>query len=1002
MKKTFLIVISFLIISYIFADCDMMSMIARYGHNLSEDGITTGSYQYPLDYVEFLMTRSTDSGSKKNENGYGIIYYPKGVNELYYSPTVSNLSNNCWYLVDEDLDGDDYYHGTSFTIGYGDNLPLNYAYSKIFNQNGFTGNEATIVMGHARNANGGEGSHPFRFDWDGITYTFVHNGGLENTASATKHNIKRLLFNELDDADWFETYESNWEGTSSDYTTWIDSEILFHWIMKNIIDNGGAVITGIYKALTADLVDTDPPYWSNASVDLEDIFEDPYFDDDINSNWINCVNFMLSDGNAIYAFKNGEDAKHTIFYRDDLTDFYALNSYTNPSAGNSIEMDKYDFAYFPEHGDCFEIDDFISGSNPITTPFSTISTNSNWSGILFIEDDINVTSGATLNIQDDCIVEFGAESTFTIVNGTVNLEDNAEIRLANASEIIIDGTSSIMNLEWGSQISGCTAGYYEDRVYYHGDRIVAQNGGLIKTGDDTNPGVEVIICSFNGEKWDGIAIDDPANNDVFWFVNCDISNIYSLWIRRTSENTDVAELKIIDSEIYDCAELLVRDDHILTVDNCEIFNNTTGINVYDAEFYISDSEIFENTTGININYVADQSSEITDCEIYDNNSGFINRDGEFDFSYNDIYDNNYDGVYVYSAGTFTLFDHNQVYNNGYSEYVGYEASYLDGRNGSNIFSDTSSSGGSDLYLLRALGWQLGDDQILFGGNTVSIADTTRFYPYYCTFDFEIGREFLIEIYTTAREDMTAGYYSTAASTFEFIIDEYPESNEAVASIRNLYFIERYTNRDFTRLIQYYESLNIAQDHKLYRAIRDMTIKSYMQNEEYETAIQLLEPIISNPVNNTEFVDALIDEAYSYLKLYQSGSRMCPEYSTVKPTNQREFQEIVNNLYDREDTEDPINNDVTYAKVKISNYPNPFNPITTIDFSIEQDCKIELSVYNVKGQLVKTLIKDFLEEGSHSVQWNGTDSSNKSVSSGVYFYKVSNGKSSTMKKMLLLK
>lgn len=86
-----------------------------------------------------------------------------------------------------------------------------------------------------------------------------------------------------------------------------------------------------------------------------------------------------------------------------------------------------------------------------------------------------------------------------------------------------------------------------------------------------------------------------------------------------------------------------------------------------------------------------------------------------------------------------------------------------------------------------------------------------------------------------------------------------------------------------------------------------------------------------------------------------------------------------------------------------NYPNPFNPTTTISFSTTENTKnTELSIYNLKGQKVKQLLSDQLPAGQHSVVWNGTDESGTEVASGLYFYKMKAGKYTNIKKMLLLK
>ena len=90
------------------------------------------------------------------------------------------------------------------------------------------------------------------------------------------------------------------------------------------------------------------------------------------------------------------------------------------------------------------------------------------------------------------------------------------------------------------------------------------------------------------------------------------------------------------------------------------------------------------------------------------------------------------------------------------------------------------------------------------------------------------------------------------------------------------------------------------------------------------------------------------------------------------------------------------------KMNLDNYPNPFNPTTTIAYSISNDGLMELSVFNIKGQLVKTLVKGEQLAGNYEVVWNGKDNNQKSVSSGIYFYKLSTKNDTIMKKMLMLK
>jgi len=86
-----------------------------------------------------------------------------------------------------------------------------------------------------------------------------------------------------------------------------------------------------------------------------------------------------------------------------------------------------------------------------------------------------------------------------------------------------------------------------------------------------------------------------------------------------------------------------------------------------------------------------------------------------------------------------------------------------------------------------------------------------------------------------------------------------------------------------------------------------------------------------------------------------------------------------------------------------NYPNPFNPQTTIAFSLKQRGRVRVDVYNVAGQLVKTLLDETRAAGSHTdVRWDGTDAHGSRVASGVYLYRLVSNEFSDTRKMVLLK
>jgi len=94
------------------------------------------------------------------------------------------------------------------------------------------------------------------------------------------------------------------------------------------------------------------------------------------------------------------------------------------------------------------------------------------------------------------------------------------------------------------------------------------------------------------------------------------------------------------------------------------------------------------------------------------------------------------------------------------------------------------------------------------------------------------------------------------------------------------------------------------------------------------------------------------------------------------------------------------NPSTYALGQ--NYPNPYNPVTQITYQLPQPGVVSLKIYNVQGQLVRTLVNEYKPAGAHSISWNGRSDLGMEVSSGIYFYRIQAGKFTETKRMVLIK
>jgi hypothetical protein len=87
---------------------------------------------------------------------------------------------------------------------------------------------------------------------------------------------------------------------------------------------------------------------------------------------------------------------------------------------------------------------------------------------------------------------------------------------------------------------------------------------------------------------------------------------------------------------------------------------------------------------------------------------------------------------------------------------------------------------------------------------------------------------------------------------------------------------------------------------------------------------------------------------------------------------------------------------------LQNFPNPFNPSTTIQYWVAEENPVQITIYNVNGQKVRTLVTGTCTPGRYTTVWDGRDDRGLAVSSGLYLYRLRVGPFSSVKKMLMLK
>ena len=85
-----------------------------------------------------------------------------------------------------------------------------------------------------------------------------------------------------------------------------------------------------------------------------------------------------------------------------------------------------------------------------------------------------------------------------------------------------------------------------------------------------------------------------------------------------------------------------------------------------------------------------------------------------------------------------------------------------------------------------------------------------------------------------------------------------------------------------------------------------------------------------------------------------------------------------------------------------NYPNPFNPVTNLDYDLPEDAMVNITVFDMMGKVVRTLVNDQQSAGYKTLQWNAMSNNGQPVSSGLYIYTIQAGEFSKTRKMILFK
>ncbi len=356
---THLSILIVLLVNNVYSDCDYIAIVTKDNTSIGEIPMGGGSYDDPMDYFDFLIGQSPTP----NDDGYGLVYYDSNVN---WSEEQTAYFT-CGY-------------GSADCGGYDDSpIPMDTMIEKLFPGLDDSYADATIFLGHVRDASTGTspGSHPFKFELNGNIYHMMHNGG---TGDEVKSHIFDFLWNEYGSGggEWFEDYPSQWAHLNPNtgiFVNYIDSELMFHYFMYWIIENDGDIVKGLFEAM------------NQTNVNGTNMVDEFLY------NYDNILNFMLTDGNDLYIYKNtpntpGYYETHYNISIKEFDDFYALKSQAN-SGGQPAP--RFQLVQIPrDGGNIIFYDPFTTYSGSYDLELKTFHSGWNWVGFPILENNEGV------------------------------------------------------------------------------------------------------------------------------------------------------------------------------------------------------------------------------------------------------------------------------------------------------------------------------------------------------------------------------------------------------------------------------------------------------------------------------------------------------------------------------------------------------------------------------------------------------------------------------------
>ncbi|HDO28005.1 MAG TPA: T9SS type A sorting domain-containing protein, partial [Bacteroidetes bacterium] len=739
---------------------------------------------------------------------------------------------------------------------------------------------------------------------------------------------------------------------------------------------------------------------------------------DLSGNQVEEWDFYYSGGDY---YRHGEFNFHvysaTIGESPAFVDNYNGQPYTEADENNDNYISVLESYNWEDAHESIDVGGMYPGEDPLLSDLGNIGANTSleYPTLLHTDITVNETYRGLIGISKDVHITSGKQ---------LQLISNSEVYLLNNADLIVDAGATLI-IEDNVTISGNAT----NKIIVNGDIQIGQNVTFNKHGSTgyfyglvlNNSNMQTIIdnVTFNetqlGNYGSELDITNSTFNDCSW--------VYSF-------HGDVTIDDCIFTETTLFLENQANDPDLLAWVNNSIFNNTSslvGIDLWNYDnYWIDNNDIMASYNGIQIfnsgngNYIAQQifNNSIHNCGW----AGILAYGTNGIIEQNHIYDNqtgiklmNKCNMALYGDPNANSFNETNYItdNDGYEIYISKYSFPWYFRY--NAIIDEDNLGNPDdpmvYYEPQSGGFQLIDVKYNCWGNNFDAAEDLypsgyMVNPTWCPGGGgQKSSEVALQTFLDGEEHFENEEYADAKTTFESVVELYPNTQYAGAAMKELFTLEKFTDNDYSALKQYYETNDSIQaDTVLTKLATFLSNKCEIKLENWQTAIDHFEDVIDNPESTEDSIFAIIDLGNTYLLMGDSTERGTARGRMLQyiPKSREAFAAKRNYLLSllpvTKNRQKPDNLfETSKQEILLQNAPNPFSNTTTVYYRLSEPCSVTLKVFDHVGREVKRINETTQNAGLNKIEldMNG-------LPAGIYFYSIFiNGQLSDTKKMVLL-